>query len=784
MEAPAIKRWLDCAFISALVLAGQYSFAQISPGPLASVEQQKDGVVFQMQRGAIKVLICNPSLIHVLYSPTGSFPNSPDPMVVRTTWPDATWKLDSADKSVSLSTSALRVEVARKDGSVTFFDAQGKQLLRDGGEDGGKLMAPAKVNGEQTYNATEMFHPMRGEAFYGLGQHQSGVWDYAGESVELSQDNTNISIPFFVSTNGYGVFWNNPSVSRFNDRFPLHLFVDAQVADVIDYYFIYGPELDPIIAQYRDLTGQAPLFGKWAYGFWQCKNRYKTQEEILGVAQKYRSLGIPIDNIVQDWFWWTQKGSHIFNPKYPDPKLMVDTLHQEHFHVMISVWPSFQPGSQNYDTFARDGFFIRENSDAGGAQPALRIYDPFNPQAREFYWQRMDDQIFKLGFDAWWLDTTEPETDREENVLLHAQTGMGSGARYANLFPLMTTMAVYDGQRAATSDKRVFILTRSAAPGMQRNAAAAWSGDIFGNWHTFKRQIPAGLNYSLSGLPYWTTDIGGFYTPGTTDPAYQELFVRWFEYGSFCPIFRVHGTRSNDQNELWSYGEQAQSILTKYDALRYRLMPYIYSLAWRVTREGYTVMRPLVMDFRGDERARDIGDQFMFGPAIEVNPVTDPGAKTRRLYLPPAAWSDFWTGRSISGGDFITADAPLETLPLYVRAGSIIPMGPRVQYTSQKAADPIEIRVYPGADGDFTLYEDDGETYNYEKGAYSTIPMHWSEANKTLTLGERQGSFSGMLQSRVFNVIWVSEGHGNGLGPTEAIDKAVQYDGHAVTVTR
>ena len=768
--------------IGGLLLAG-ISNAQIIPGSLTTVEEQKDGVLLRMQTGATKLQVCAPSLIHVVYSPDGVFPQRENPIIVRSTWPAAPWKVESSDKDVSISTTRLRVIVARKDGSVIFKDQQNNTLLQEMGEAAGKTMTPATVNGEKTYRATDMFLPASDEAFYGLGQHQAGAWNYSGESVELSQDNTNISIPFFVSSLGYGMLWNNASVSRFNARFPRSLFLESEVADTIDYYFLYGPELDQVIAEYRELTGEAPLFGKWAYGFWQCKNRYKSQDEILAVAQKYRELGIPIDDIVQDWFWWTKMGSHIFNENYPDPKAMVDTLHREHFHVMISVWPTFLPGTKNFDSFDRNGWFIHKNSVSFSWLPGAGLYDPFNLKAREFYWKLVEDNLFDRGFDAWWLDTTEPETlFREENVMLDAHTGMGSGARYANLYPLMTTMGVYQGQRQATQDKRVFILTRSAAPGMQRNSAAAWSGDIFSTWQSLKRQIPAGLNYMLSGLPYWTTDIGGFVSGDPMDPAYRELFVRWFEYGAFCPIFRVHGTRANDQNEIWSYGPQAQSILTKYDTLRYRLMPYIYSVAWRVTHEGYTLMRPLVMDFRNDAEAHAIGDQFLFGPSLLVNPVTDPGVNTRRLYVPQGTWYNFWTGQSVSGPKFITAPAPLDTLPLYVRAGSILPLGPVMQYTGEKPADPIELRIYGGGDGDFTLYEDDGETYSYEKGAYATIPMHWSDSTKTLTIGERQGSFPAMLQHRRFNVIRVGEGHGNGLDPTQPVDKTVQYDGKAVSL--
>ncbi len=503
-----------------------------------------------------------------------------------------------------------------------------------------------------------------------------------------------------VSSAGYGLYWNNMSRSRFNNRFVHALYVSSEVADTIDYYFLYGPELDKVVAGYRELTGAAPMFGKWAYGFWQCKNRYQSQAELLGVAQKYRDLKIPIDNIVQDWFWWNRKGEHVFNPKYPDPKGMIDQLHRENFHLMISVWPFFEPGSTAYDTMDKNGWFVDRTVVAKPPyhKDKMAVYDASNPDARKYYWQLMNDGLFKLGIDAWWLDTTEPETEgREENIQLDHKLAIGSGNRYVNIFPLMTTTAVYEGQRAANDQKRVFILSRSAFAGSQRNAVTAWSGDINSDWITFQRQIPAGLNFELSGIPYWTTDIGGFVSGNPDDPAYRELFIRWFEFGTFSPIFRVHGTRTTDQNELWSYGADAQKILTSYDRLRYRLMPYIYSMAWRVTNDSYTPMRPLAMDFRNDPRALNVGDQFMFGPALLVSPVTEPGADTRRMYLPKTTWYDFWTGRKNDGGTTITAAAPLDRMPLFVRAGSIIPMGPELQYAAEKPADPIELRVYRGS---------------------------------------------------------------------------------------
>jgi alpha-D-xyloside xylohydrolase len=772
-------------FVLATVLFVASAQAQWTPpNPVTGFDKQRDGVVFHMKAGTMRLQVCTPAIIHLVYSPTSSFPSNSDPAVIKTSWPEAQWTFDAGDDTISLATSEIKVALDRKTGSVTYSDASGRALLHDES----KTMTAANVNGEQTYRS-EDYMTLAGygstEALYGLGQHQAGVWNYRGESVDLSQDNTSIAVPLMVSSAGYGLFWNNTSRSRFNNRFEHALYVSSEVADTIDYYFLYGPELDMVVSEYRELTGSAPMFGKWAYGFWQCKNRYKSQAELLGVAQKYRELKISADNIVQDWFWWNRKGEHIFNQNYPDPRGMIEQLHREHFHLMISVWPFFEPGSTAYETMDKNGWFVDKTVMAKPPyhKAEMAVYDASNPEARKYYWQLMDDALFKIGVDAWWLDTTEPETEgREENIQLNHKLAIGSGNRYVNLFPLMTTTAVYEGQRAASDQKRVFILSRSAFAGSQRNAVTAWSGDINSDWITFQRQIPAGLNFELSGLPYWTTDIGGFVSGDPTDPAYRELFVRWFEFGTFSPIFRVHGTRSNDQNELWSYGPDAQKILTSYDRLRYRLMPYIYSMAWMVTSANYTPMRALAMDFRSDSRALNVGDQFMFGPALLVSPVTEPGAKTRHTYLPKTDWYDFWTGQKQSGGMAIHAAAPLDRMPLYVRAGSIIPMGPDLQYAAEKPADPVELRVYRGADGALTLYEDENDGYDYEKGVYATIPIRWNEATHTLEIGERKGKFPGMLESRTFQIVFVSENHGNGIEVTDRADRTVRYTGQSVSV--
>jgi alpha-D-xyloside xylohydrolase len=760
-------------------------FAQWTPrDPFTSAEKQKDGVVFATQSGGrLKIQVCNDAILHVVYSPGKESPSRPEYVVTKSSWRPTPFQFQESSDAYVVSTEKLRVTLTRSTGAIAFTDAAGKALIQDTK----RLMFPETVNGEKTYRAESVFGIYGSqEGFYGLGQHQAGVWNFRGESIDLSQENTNIAIPLFVSTNGYGIFWNNPSRSRFNNRFVHVLYLSAEVADTIDYYFLYGPDFDKVVREYRELTGQAPMFGRWAYGFWQCKNRYRSQQEILDVAHKYRAEKLPIDNIVQDWFWWNRKGEHVFNSNYPDPKGMLDDLHKNNFHLMISVWPFFEPGSKEYEMMDKNGWFIDRTKFASPPYHAgqMAVYDATNPDARRYYWSLMDKALLNIGVDAWWLDTTEPETEnQEENILLGHKLAIGSGDRYANIFPLMTTAAVYEGQRRATDKKRVFILSRSAFAGAQRNAVTAWSGDILESWLSFQRQIPAGLNYSLSGMPYWTTDIGGFISGGNlNDPQYRELYARWFEYGAFCPIFRTHGTRNPDENELWSYGPEIEKILVQYDRLRYRLMPYIYSLAWMTTHESYTPMRPLVMDFRDDVKAQNIGDQFLYGPAFLVNPVTEQGATERHLYLPKATWYDFWTGERIAGGRAVTVPAPLDRMPLYVRAGSIVPFAPDEQYAAEKPADPLELRVYRGADGAFTLYEDENDNYNYERGVHAEIPIGWNEAQHTLSIGARVGNFPGMLNERTFRVVFVGGPHGAGVDATAAADQVVRYAGSAMAV--
>jgi alpha-D-xyloside xylohydrolase len=543
-------------------------------------------------------------------------------------------------------------------------------------------------------------------------------------------------------------------------------------APQIDYYLLYGPQMDRLIHEYRAMTGHVPLFLEWAYGFWQSKDRYRTQDEILSVAGEYRARHIPMDAIVQDWYWWKEggKGDPVFNSGYTDVLAELKTLHNEHVHAMISAWAMMDPTAENFKAMQEKGFVI----------PGAQVYDPTNPEAGDFFWSQFVGKLFAQGWDAFWLDSSEPGEywpHGADAILRDKQLHIGSGLEYTNIFPFAHTAGVQAHWKQADPDKRVFLLTRSAFAGQQRNGAAVWSGDVYSSWWALRHQVPAGLNFALSGNPYWTTDIGGYHEPfpnAANQPAYQELYARWFEYGTFCPIFRTHGHR--DHNELWTY-DQVFPTLLAFDRLRYRLLPYIYSLAWKVTSEDYTIQRPLVMDFREDPATWEIGDEFLFGPAILVSPVLTEHATSRPVYLPAGtAWYDFWTGEHANGGATLTAAAPLDRIPLEIRAGSILPLGPGIEYAGQ-ANDPIELRVYPGANADFNLYEDEGDSYRYENGTHAIIPIHWENATRTLTLGARQGRYPGMSATHTFNVVIVRAGHGTGGDASETPDRKIAYSG-------
>lgn len=547
----------------------------------------------------------------------------------------------------------------------------------------------------------------------------------------------------------------------------------SQVGNAIDYYFFYGPSADQIIAGYREATGQTPLFPKAAYGFWQCRERYSSQAQILAAARRFRTDHIPVDFIIQDWLYWGHHGWGAYQwdrSHYPDPAKMIAQLHALHFKYMISVWSN------------PEGIVGRVLASLPhGLIPGTHWMDVFNPAVRRVRWKYMNRAFFRIGADGFWQDATEPGDDG--NALNNVQCYLGSANRVRNAYALFASEAAYDGWRRTGSRKRVVILSRNAYLGEQRYATAVWSGDIHGDWLTFARQIRAGLNFSITGIPYWTTDCGGFFRPRDqyTSPDYNELLTRWFEWSAFCPIMRMHGWET--RTEIWNWLPDTQSNLIAYNQLRYRMLPYIYSVAWMVTGDGYTMMRPLVMDFPKDTKALGVGNEYMFGPAFLVCPVTKLHATTRAVYLPAGAnWVNFWTGKTLTGGQTVTANAPVKIMPLYVRAGSIVPLGPVMPYATEKPENPIELRIYGGADGHFTLYEDENDNYDYEKGEYATIPIFWTEATHTLEIGKRSGHFPGMLNERTFHIVWVSADHGTGITSTKKPDVVVHYNGKAVKI--
>ncbi len=750
----------------------------VPPLPPVKVTPAPDGMTATVGNERLHISVCRSSVIHLVATPEPSDtarqiqPWMLDP---KESCPGAKFQVSQTADAAILTTDTLKIEFSLKWGNVHYSTAAGESLLREGNAIP-RTYEPAELNGEKTLHVEDRFGPDFAEGFYGLGQHQSGLFNYRGATVELGQNNTDVAIPLLLSSKGYGLMWNTASLTYVDNRFPLELNLRSLAGHSIDYYFIYGPEMDQMIHEYRNLTGHAPMLPKWAYGFFQSKDRYVSQDEVLGIAHRYREEHIPLDAIVQDWYWWKTEGDPIFNANFPDVPGELNRLHDEHVHAMLSVWGLFDTKSQNYQELAANHFDV----------PNAHVYDSTNPLARDFYWNNLVSKLFSQGWDAFWLDSAEPEEywpHMGDAILQNKQIAIGNGAEYTNIFPFTHTLGIQQHWKATTDRKRVFLLTRSAFLGQQRVGATVWSGDVYGSYWGLRHQVAAGLNFALSGYPYWTTDIGGYWPPHDNpldDAKFQELYARWFEYGIFCPIFRTHGHRP--QNELWAFNT-VEPILINYDKLRYRLIPYIYSLAWRVTNGDYTIQRPLVMDWRTDLKARDIGDQFMFGPAILVSPVLQPDATRRSLYLPDSpAWYDFWTGASQKGSQDIEADAPLDRIPLYIRAGSILPLGPEIEYADEMPAGPIELRIYAGGDGNFELYQDAGDSYDYEKGAHSVIALHWSESARTLTIGDLEGSYPEMPASIQIKIVWVSAGHGSGLAPVANPDKIVEYTGKAISV--
>jgi alpha-D-xyloside xylohydrolase len=592
----------------------------------------------------------------------------------------------------------------------------------------------------------------------------------------------------------------SPQIKEEQNKLSLY----SELANQIDYYFIKGDNIDEVISGYRELTGKAPIMPKWAMGFWQSRERYKSQDEILNIVKEFRNRKIPIDNIVLDWQYWRpdQWGSHEFDSsRFPDPKKMIDDLHNKfNVHLMISVWPKFYTSTEYYKQMEKNGWLYKLNIEKNRKDwigYVSTFYDAFNSQAREFFWNQLNKHLFSKGVDAWWLDASEPDMQSnvsiEERQALMNPTALGPGAEYFNAFSLENAKGVYEGQRKVNPDQRVFILTRSAYAGQQRYAAATWSGDIGARWEEMKLQIPAALNFSISGIPYWTMDIGGFAVERRYENAkgadleeWRELMTRWYQFGAFCPIFRAHGQLP--YREIFNVAPEnhpAYKAILASDQLRYRLMPYIYSLAGQTYFNNYTIMRALVMDFASDTLASGICDQYMFGPSLLVCPVYEYKTLYKKVYLPAnTGWYDLFSGMYYTGGQTIDASAPLSKIPTFVKEGSILPVGPDIQYTTEKSANPISLFIYTGKNGSFNLYEDENVNYNYEKGFYSFIPLTYDENTETLIIGDRIGKFPGMIEERIFNIIWITGKKPVPFNPDEKPVQTIKYTGKALKIKK
>ncbi|NEW84401.1 MAG: DUF5110 domain-containing protein [Mariniphaga sp.] len=767
-----------------------------------SFAKDLNGITLTLDKGLMKVKICKDNVVEVKYTILPSFPDKTS-LVINNTWktkPEFTVS-ETADEII-ISTAKLKVKVNRINNSISYTDLKNGVILSED-QVNGKSMTEATVAGIKTYNCVTQFNSPADEALFGLGCHPEDTLsiNYKGRDQEMAIKYMTGAIPVLLSNKGYGLIWDNYAASNFygaeaaNTKYKYV----SESGTMVDYYFIYGPEFDQIIASYRDATGAAPMYPKWSFGLFQSQDRYKSQAEVLSVKDGYRNNKIPVDCIVQDWFYWEPNviGSHVMWPeRYPNPKYMVDELHKANIHAMISIWPVFAKGTQTYDEMAKAGNLTDITWDNVMTHTFDNYYDAHSPKARDMYWRQAKDSLIgRYGWDAWWVDQCEPDNGKLFDLRKQSNFATGKGIDFFNTYSLMHSEGLYKNWRKDIEGKRAFFLIRQSFAGAQRNAATLWSSDITCTWRAFKSQVPQGINSCASGIPYWTSDIGGYHLNWTaadwSTPIQKELFTRWFQFGTFSPIFRIHG---KGERALFSdnWDAKTKAILLNYDNLRYRLLPYIYSLSWKVTNEGYTIMRSLAFDFRNDKKVNEIPDQYMFGPAILVNPVTErmysletnvPVEKTRKVYLPESAvWYDFWTGKTIKGGQTIVAQAPIETIPLYIKAGSIVPMGSFLQYATEKPADVIELRIYPGADGKFVIYEDENDTYNYEKGQFATIEFQWNDKAKTLMVSDRKGSFKGMLNERKFNIVLVKSGFGTGVEISTKFDKSVTYSGKKMLV--
>ena len=758
----------------------------------------------EAQAQDVKIEFITPSIVHVVKGqPTKTLVVTAKPQDVAVT-----------KKGNTTSSKELTVKQDAK-GNLTFLTAKGKVLLKEKECD--------------VLEARQTFTLDKDEAIYGLGTIQNGKMNRRGEKKRMEQSNLEDFQNVLQSIKGYGIYWENYSPTLFEDNASGMTF-DAEVGDGVDYYFMYGKNADGVIAQMRYLSGDVPMFPMWTYGFWQSKERYKSAAETESIVDQYRALNVPLDGIIQDWQYWGS--NYLWNAMdflaedFANGKQMIQNVHRKHAHFMISIWASFGPMTQQFRELNEKGLLMPfetwPQSGISHVWPpvmkypsGVKVYDAFHPEARAIYWKYLKT-LYDYGTDAWWMDSTDPDFfNPKESDYAHKVYG-GTWRSQRNAFPLETVRGIYQSQRKDYGQKRVFIMTRSSYAGQQHYGSNMWSGDVNSSWDMLRKQVPAGLSYSLTGNPNFNTDIGGFFcgsynTKGSgsapRNPQFQELYVRWMQYGLFCPVFRSHG--ADAPREIWQFGKKGEPVydaIEKQIRLRYRLIPYLYSTAWQVTSNNDSYMRPLFSDFAADKKVWNITDEFLFGRSILAAPIvkaqyteekiirtdamtgwnrqnaTDGSAagaidftatKSTTKYLPKgAAWYDFWTNKQYKGGQDVTLETTLDRVPMFVRAGSILPLGPEMQYVGEKAWDNLEMRVYPGANGSFTLYEDEGDNYNYEKGQYATITFQWNDKARTLTIGERKGSYPGMLQKRQFTIV-----------TPNGKQKVIEYNGQKMQVS-
>lgn len=796
-----------------------------------------NGISCDLKQGMLKVEFVTPDIVRVQYTEENTWMgNGTDVCVPRISDKPVRLTYTKETDCCWLKSDSLMVRVGLNTASITYLDKEGRLLLRenqkiprvgekkvteqaiydehskqikktaDGDKEIKSILRRDTIGHTWKYRINFEWQPL--EALYGWGAHMEDYMNLRGKELYLCQHNLKAMVPVVNSTAGYGLLFDAGCAMMFKDNSE-GSFVELEAAKQIDYYFMKGRTMDAVVANYRLLTGNSPMMPLYLFGYIQSKERYVSSDDLIHTLKEYRQRQIPIDMIVQDWNYWPQGqwGSMSMNPEfYPDKRKLADEIHSLHAKLMISIWPNAMNCPQQED-FKRKGLLLNGTS----------VYDAFNPSARELYWSYANKEFFSNGFDAWWCDASEPldadwtfmkdgygiDNHRQRWELNTNLLNSVLGAERSQLYSLYHAMGIYENQRLVNENKRVVNLTRSSYAGQQRYSTITWNGDTRATWQSFAQMIPAGLNFMATGCPYWTVDIGAFFTKngaqwfwkgdydkGVADMAYRELYTRMFQYGAFLPVFRSHG--SDTPREVWRFGKPGEPFyesLIKMIHLRYRLLPYIYSLAGKVHRDNYTMTRALAFDFSADTRVADLKDEFMLGPALLVAPVTTPMyysvdsrpleniEKIRRVYLPAGAgWTDFWTGEKYKGGQWIVSEAAIDKIPLLVRHGSIIPMGPVMQYTSEKVDAEWEIRIYPGADSSFTVYEDEGDNYNYEKGKSSSFEMKWDDKNNTLTLSDRKGEYAGMPVCRRLKLVRVDKNSGTGVEENVG-GKTIEYRG-------